>query len=269
MFKPKKSLGQNFLVDKNIINKILSINNLKNQTVLEIGPGTGKLTDPIINRDVKKIILVEKDLFLYNSLKEKYKNFNNVKIYNKDILKYNIDNLKERDLIVFGNLPYNISSQILVNFIKVKIWPPYFKKIIFMFQKEVAERIFAKYNTKEFSRITVLANYRFEITETFNVSKNCFFPKPKVDSKVIVFEPKDKIIYKISNIQNLEKITNTFFSNRRKMINKPFSKIFKKYKLVANKLNIDLNLRPAELMNEDFYRITEYFENNRKDILRL
>ena len=129
-----------------------------------------------------------------------------------------------------------------------------------MFQKEVADRILAKSNTKEYGRIAILTNFRLDIVESFKISRNCFFPKPDVDSKIIVFKPKTKIKHRIKSVKSLEKITNVFFSNRRKMINKPFSKIFKEYKEVAKKLKINLNLRPSELSNNDYYRLVEYYE---------
>jgi len=148
----------------------------------------------------------------------------------------------------------------LVKFINLKKWPPFFKKIIFMFQKEVANRILAKPNTKEYGRIAILANFRLDIVKNFTISRNCFFPKPSVDSKIIVFKPKLKIDYKIADIKNLEKITNIFFSSKRKMINKPFSKIFKDYKSVAKNLKMNLHSRPSELSNNDYYKLTEYYE---------
>ena len=129
-----------------------------------------------------------------------------------------------------------------------------------MFQKEVADRILAKPNNKNYGRITILANLKFDIIQNFKISKECFFPSPKIDSKIIAFKPKTKIKYKIKNIENLEKITQIFFAGRRKMINKPLSKIFKNYKEIAKSLNIDLNKRPSELACEDFYEITEIYE---------
>ena len=260
MLRLKKSLGQNFLVDKNIINKIISIENLKNENILEIGPGSGNLTNYIIGKKVKNIVVVEKDERLCRLLEEKFANNKNLKIYKKDILKYNLNTLNLNDVIVFGNLPYNISTQILVDFISVKKWPPFFKKIIFMFQKEVADRILAKSKTDNYGRLSILVNSRLNIINSFTISKNCFFPKPAVDSKIVVFEPKLKLNHKISSINNLEKITNIFFGNKRKMINKPLSKIFDDYKLVAKKLKINLSARPSELSFEDYYRLAEYYE---------
>ena len=261
MLKLKKSLGQNFLSDKNILKKIVSLDNIKNQTVVEIGPGSGNLTEFIIKEDPKKIILIEKDKRFFNLLKEKLSSHKNIEIHNKDILKFNFAEFNIGESIVFGNLPYNISTQILAKFICLKKWPPFYNKMIFMFQKEVADRIIAECNTKEYGRISILTNFRLEILDNFKISKNCFFPKPKVDSKVIVFKPKVKVMNNIINIENLEKITNIFFSNKRKMINKPMSKIFKNYKNVANKLKLNLNSRPSELSLNDYYNLVELYEN--------
>ena len=134
------------------------------------------------------------------------------------------------------------------------------EKIIFMFQKEVADRILAKPNNNSYSRITILVNLKLDIIGDFKVSKKCFFPSPKIDSKIVIFKPKTENKFQIKNIENLERITQIFFAGRRKMINKPFSKIFKNYKDIAKLLNINLNKRPSELSCEDFYKITEQFE---------
>lgn len=260
MLRLKKSLGQTFLSDKNIINKISSLENLKNQTILEIGPGSGNLTESILKKNPKKIILIEKDQRFLNILRKRLESQKNLEIHNKDILEYTFDEILLKDSIVFGNLPYNISTQILAKFISTKIWPPFFKKIIFMFQKEVADRILAKHNTEDYGRITILANFRLEMIESFNISKNCFFPKPAVDSKIIVFKPRLNNDYKIHDTANLEKVTNIFFSSKRKMINKPLSKIFKEYKSIAKKLSLNLNSRPSELTCDNYYKLTEFYE---------
>ncbi len=266
MFKFKKSLGQNLLIDKNIINKIVSLENLKSQMILEIGPGSGNLSNAIINKKIKKILLIEKDKKFYEFLKNNLVSHKNVEIQNEDILKYNLNNTFLKNAIVFGNLPYNISTQILVKFINLKKWPPFYSKLIFMFQKEVADRILANPNTKEYGRISILVNFRLKSVENFKISNNCFFPKPSVDSKIIVFTPKIKDTFNIKNIKNLEKITNVFFSNKRKMINKPLSKLFKNYKEVAKLLKIDLTYRPSQLSNEHYYKLTEYYEKYNENI---
>ena len=269
MLRLKKSLGQNFLSDKNVIEKIASLDNIKNQTVLEIGPGSGNLTEFIIKKQPKKIVLVEKDQRFCKLLREKFFDQKGLEIHNKDILEYGFNEISLKDSIVFGNLPYNISTQILVKFISLKTWPPFFKKIIFMFQKEVADRILATYNTKEYGRISILANFRLEMIESFKISKNCFFPKPAIDSKIIVFKPKIKLKNKIRDVKSLEKITNIFFSNKRKMINKPMSKTFKEYKNVAKELGLNLKSRPSELSIDDYFKLAEFYEKLNYDSLTI
>ena len=134
-----------------------------------------------------------------------------------------------------------------------------------MFQNEVADRILAKPNTSDFGRITVLANLKLEVIEYFKISKKCFFPIPKVDSKIIVFKPKKNISFKISKIENLEKITQAFFSNKRKMINKTFVKLFKNHIELAKKLKINLKSRPSELSCETYYKMAEFYEKSKKN----
>jgi len=259
--KPKKNLGQNFLIDKNIINKIIKIGNIeKKKAVMEIGPGYGNLTEAIISMNPKNILAIEKDKKLSILLKKKFQNIKNLKIINEDILSIIKEKNLKNNLLVFGNLPYNISTQILASLILLKNWPPWYDHLIFMFQKEVANRIIAKTNTKEFSRLTVLSNWRLEIKKHFDVSKNSFFPKPKVDSTVLSFRPKKNNLLNIRNPKNLEKITQILFSNRRKMINKNLKKIFKEKLFLLKKFNIDLSKRPGELSNETFYKIAIEYE---------
>jgi len=259
--KPKKSLGQNFLIDKNIINKIIKIGNIdKKKAVMEIGPGYGNLTESIISMNPKSISTIEKDKKLSFLLIKKFKNIKNLKIINEDILNVIKKNKLRDNLLVFGNLPYNISTQILAALILLKKWPPWYDHLIFMFQKEVANRIIAKPNTKEFSRLTVLSNWRLEIKKHFDVSKNSFFPRPKVDSTVLSFRPKKKKFLYFKNPKNLEKVTQVLFSNRRKMINKNLKKLFKEKPYLLKNLNINLNMRPEELSNETFYKITIEYE---------
>jgi len=262
LFKsPKKSLGQNFLIDQNIIDKIIKIGNIKkDKNILEIGPGYGNLTKKIVSTNPNKIFAVEKDRELSFFLKETFKDLKNTEIINDDI--FNIiekENLGQ-NIIVFGNLPYNISTQILATLILLKKWPPWYEILIFMFQKEVADRIIAKKNSKDFGRLSVLCNWRLEVKKHFNVSKNCFYPKPKVNSTILSFKPKKNNKFIIKNPEHLEKITRVLFSNRRKMINKNFLKLFNHNKSVAEELNLKLDQRPGELSNEMYYKITMKYE---------
>ena len=259
--KPKKSLGQNFLVDKNIINKIIKIGNINNsKVVMEIGAGYGNLTKAISLMKPRKILAIEKDKKLSLFLKNKFQHYQNIKIINEDVLSIIDNHNMENNIVVFGNLPYNISTKILSSLITLKKWPPWYDVLILMFQKEVAERIIAKSNTKEFGRLSILANWRLEIKKHFHISKNCFFPKPKINSTLLSFKPKRINPFNIKNPKNLENVTRILFSNRRKMINKNFKKLFKKKMSLVEDLDINLNKRPEQLTNETFYKITALYE---------
>jgi len=254
----KKSLGQNFLIDKNVIRKIINLIEFRNRNIIEIGPGQGALTGEILKRKPKLLVAIEKDKLLSRELQNKFSNDKSFKNLNLDFLKYDLEKLKIKNSIIIGNLPYNISSQILVKIIKKK-WPPNFSDIIFMFQKELGEKILGKYPSSNYGRISILTNYRLYATNRFNVSSNCFFPKPKVESIVIHFKPKLKSNFFINDLKNLEKITNILFSNKRKMINKNIKKILNNEQIQRIQ-DLNLNLRPSKIKPEIYYKITELYE---------
>ena len=256
----KKSLGQNYLVDLNIIKKIINLTNIYNKNILEIGPGKGALTKEILKNKPKSLILIEKDNFLSEELRIKYKDHKNIIIYNKDVLKFNFEDKLKNNSIIFGNLPYNISSQILVKIIKFKKYPPKYIALILMFQKEMAQRIVGRFNTPKYGRLSILTNYRLKVLDKFDVSPNCFFPRPKINSTVLYLKPNTKKFDQIKHIENLEKITKTLFSNKRKMINKTMKKIFNIDQLNLIK-NLNFKSRPSELKPEKYYEITKIFEN--------
>ena len=253
MIRPKKSLGQNFLIDNNIINKIVNLSDVNNNDIIEIGPGTGNLTEKIIAQNPKSLMLIEKDRELTVDLKTKFINQKNLEIFNEDILKFNLEDKIKKSSTVIGNLPYNISSQILVRLIKFKKWLPKYKKLILMFQKEVADKILAKHKSSDFGRLAVLTNARLKITNSFNISQNCFYPVPKVKSTVLVFEPIINNNFSVNDISNLEKITHIFFSKKRKMVNKAFKSLFKNPLQIAKRMNIDLSLRPNQLSEQEYF----------------
>ena len=256
----KKSLGQNYLIDSNIIKKITNIPQIYNKNILEIGPGMGALTEQILSKKPKSLILVEKDDFLSEELKKKYKKYDNITVFNQDILKFDLEKKMKKDTIIIGNLPYNIASQILVKIIKSKKWPPKYFSLILMFQKEMSDRITGSYGTSNYGRLSILANYRLDIISKFNVSPNCFSPKPKVDSTVIFFKPKNEILCKLKSVESLEKITNIFFSSKRKMINKNIKKIFKEEDLQELKNQINLKARPTDIKPDLYYNLARIFE---------
>jgi len=258
VIKAKKSLGQNFLIDRNIIDKITSIVEIKNKSILEVGPGTGNLTSSILKKNPKKILVVEKDDQLVKKLEENFSK--KITIINKDILNLNENLLSKEELIVFGNLPYNISTEILCKWIlnlnDNKIW---FKSLILMFQKEVADRIISNFNTSDYGRLSILTNWKLNVKKVFDIKPNCFSPKPKIDSTLLFFTPK-KDFLKLKNPLTLEKITRIFFSHRRKMIKKPFKQLFSNNSNLINDLNINLNLRPQNLSFETYYKLAHEYE---------
>ena len=260
MIRAKKSLGQNFLIDKNIIDKIVSILELKDKNILEIGPGTGNLTEGILKKSPKKILAIEKDDNLVKLLKEKFND--KIEIINKDILKIDENSLSDQTLTVFGNLPYNISTEILCKWIlniKQKIW---FDCLILMFQKEVADRIISDFNTKSYGRLTILANWRLDMKKICDISPLSFQPKPKIESTVLSFKPKKKF-FVLKNAKNLEKITRIFFMHRRKMIKKPYYQLFNGNNNIASKIGIDLNSRPQNLDFETYFKLAKEYESLR------
>ena len=260
MIKAKKSLGQNFLTDKNILEKIVNVTQIQNKNILEIGPGTGNLTSFILNKNPKNFFAIEKDKDLTNLLNDKFKY--KLNIINEDILDIDETNLFNENLTVFGNLPYNISTEILSKWImnlKDKFW---FDCLVLMFQKEVADRIIAKFNTNEYGRLSILCNWKLNVEKIFDIKPESFSPKPKILSSLLVFLPK-KNYFKIRNPKNLELITRTFFNHRRKMLKKPFNQLFNGDQKVLEKLKIDLNLRPQNLNFETYYKLACEYEDLR------
>lgn len=253
--KPKKRLGQNFLINEKILDKIVKVGEITDKdNILEIGPGTGNLTKYLINSKPKSIIVIEKDTDLISLLNLKFKDC--IEIVNEDVLNLH-ENFFKKKFKVFGNLPYNISTKILSNWCLSKNIK--FEKLILMFQKEVADRIISKFNTKNYGRLSILSNWKLDIKKVLDVNPSCFFPRPKVDSTVLFFEIKKNFI-QLKNPSNLEKITKIFFSQRRKMIKKPYNLIFNDNNKIAEKLDIRLNLRPQNLNLDTYLKIAYEYE---------
>lgn len=260
MIKAKKSLGQNFLVDLKVLETITNLIDIDSRTIIEIGPGTGALTSYILKKNPKKLIVVEKDNDLAVFLSKKFNN--QIEIINKDILKIDENLLSGDKSIVFGNLPYNISTEILTKWIfnlKDNTW---FDYLILMFQKEVADRIISDYNSSNYGRLSILTNWRLSVKKILDIKPSAFKPKPKVDSTLLLFEPK-KDFFRLKNPKNLEYVTRIFFSNRRKMLKKPYNQIFNGNKKILEELKINLNLRPQNLDFKTYFQLTKEFEKLR------
>ena len=260
MIRAKKSLGQNFLIDREVLEKITNVVQIKDKTILEVGPGTGNLTSFILKKNPKKMFVIEKDDDLSINLNETFKD--QLTIINEDILQVDENLIFKNKVTVFGNLPYNISTEILSKWItqtKDEFW---FNNLILMFQKEVADRIIAKFNTSDYGRLSILSNWKLNVEKICDIKPESFSPRPKIDSSLLFFSPK-KNFYKIKNPKNLEKVTRVFFNHRRKMLKKPFNQLFNGDQRVLNELKIDLNLRPQNLDFDTYYQLTCAYENLR------
>ena len=255
-FKHKKSLGQNFLIDRNVLEQIVSIVEINDKEVLEIGPGSGNLTNYILKRKPKKVYVVEKDNDLALLLNNQFNN--QIEIINKDVLDVSEDKISDQRLTVFGNLPYNISTEILSKWIINMSSNFWFENLVLMFQKEVADRIIAKSNTSKYGRLSILSNWKLDIKKILDIKPQSFSPRPKVDSSLLLFTPKEKF-FKLQNAKNLEMITRIFFSQRRKMLKKPFNQIFKNATELSKRYNIDLNLRPQNLDPETYFKLVKEY----------
>lgn len=228
----KKKYGQNFLIDKNIVNKIIKIISLRNINILEIGPGDGRLTKEIINKKPLQLKIVEIDKDLIKDLILKFSKYQFVEIVNDNILDLEIQN--KFDLVI-SNLPYNISSQILVKLVLLKHAP---NKLILMFQKEFGQRLLEK----KINALNSLIRCFYKIEFCFNVSKNSFKPVPKVESSVLIFHKKDKKLLSNNEIDNFIKFKRYLFSHKRKSLRN----LLKKYKL-DDKFDLSLRVEDLEL----------------------
>ena len=258
--KAKKSLGQNFLIDREVLEKIVSITDIANKEVLEIGPGSGNLTTYILKQKPKKLYVVEKDDDLAILLKEKFDT--EIEIINDDILKVSESNISVQKLSVFGNLPYNISTEILSKWILNIGSHFWFESLVLMFQKEVADRIISEFNNSNYGRLSILSSWKLNVKKILDIKPQSFSPRPKIDSSLLLFTPRENF-FKLKDPKNLEKITRIFFSQRRKMLKKPFNQVFANGKQVAEKFGIDLNLRPQNLEPDTYYKLVKEYEDLR------
>ena len=247
--RPKKSLGQNFIHDENFLEKLSKIISSDDETdIIEIGPGKGALTKYVSKKKFRKYYLIEKDHILASELKNTYQNYSNIKIFNHDALDFDYSVFNKKSIII-GNLPFNISSQLLFKWLEIKEWPPFYHTMILMFQKEMAERIISRHDTKIYGRISVSAQIRCKIYKKIYASSNIFYPKPKVDGLVLEFRPHEK--YRDINFNKLQILLKEVFIHRRKKIKNSLKKNLE----ALNELNIDTDLRAENLSIEDYYNI--------------
>lgn len=244
----KKKWGQNFLVDNNLLEKI--INNVKidsNENVLEIGPGQGALSEKLVGI-CNELHMVEIDRDLIAILKQHNK-LSQAEIINQDILKVDLPTLDIENPVVVGNIPYNITSPIVFWLIKyLASW----NRAYLMVQKELAQRLTAKIGTKDYSRLTVMTSLYFDIKICFLISPNVFLPKPKVQSAFIEIIKKENSSHHNINLKSFDQVVRMAFNQRRKMLRNSLSSL----NIDIKNCGIDFTERPEQLSVEDFIQIS-------------
>lgn len=256
--KAKKRFGQNFLHDKNIINQIVKSSSCDERFIVEVGPGPGLLTNAILEKETKKVLAIETDktfLPILEELKEKHpKKFEFIL---NDVLKVDLDKLISENYSVISNLPYNISVPFIISLL-IKEQPVKWEKLTLTVQKEVADRMMAKINTKQYGRLSVLTQWRCRIKKICEIKPSCFIPPPKVISTVILIEPKKNIL--TPSVENFQKIVSYAFGFRRKTLKKSLSKLEIDINKLADFCEIDLSLRAQNLSVDDYINLTIGYE---------
>ena len=253
--RPKKFLGQHFLKDQQVAQKIVDALSFEgeNESIIEVGPGTGVLTNFLVQKSFKEIILIEIDRESIALLNKKFI-AKNVNIIEGDILKTNIEDISKSELSIIGNFPYNISSQI---FFKILEQRTRVKEVVCMLQKEVAQRICASHGNKTYGILSVLIGAYYQSELLFNVPPEVFIPPPKVDSAIIRLRRKEPI--SLNYDEGLfKKIVKQGFQNRRKTLRNALKPIFLPLELTRGNI---FDLRAEQLSVEDYIYLTQKIQN--------
>ncbi len=250
----RKALGQNFLLDLNLTQKVArTAGALENTSVFEVGPGPGGLTRAILALGAKKVIAVERDARCLPALAEIADRYpGRLEVIEGDALKTDFEAMApEGPVKIISNLPYNVGTQLLVNWLLPKAWPPFWQSLTLMFQKEVGERIVASEDDDHYGRLGVLAGWRTDARMAFDIPPQAFTPPPKVTSTVVHLTPIEKPIP--CSVANLEKVTQAAFGQRRKMLRQSLKPIGGE--TLLNKAGIDPARRAETLSVEEFCRL--------------
>ena len=254
MEKPKKQFGQNFLINDKISQTIVNYENIEGNNILEIGPGNLALTKHILKYHPKKLASVEID----KSLKIKYPNDILDIVFFEDAMKFDERSFfQNQNFSVISNLPFNISSQLLIKWIYLQNNYNCINSLTLMFQKEMGERIMAEPNTKKYGRLTIITKAYFEINKMLLVNKKEFSPQPKIDGIVLQFKPLKKNKIARDKLKQLEFITSIFFNGRRKKNKKKFEKLFNKIQISKNSFFNYFDKRAEDIEEEVFYKMSE------------
>jgi len=254
----KKSLGQNFLLDLNLTRKIArTAGDISNTTVIEIGPGPGGLTRALLIEGANEVIAIERDdrcLAALDEIAARYPG--RLKVHSGDALKTDWTKLVAgtHPVTIAANLPYNIASLLLVEWLETEPWPPWFDRMVLMFQREVAERIIAAPRTKAYGRLSVLAQYRTEARIAINLPPEAFTPPPKVASAVVDFRPR-ATPHPHCRITTLARVTAAAFGQRRKMLRSSLKQLTPMAELLLREGGIEPERRAEDLSVEEFARL--------------
>ena len=248
----RKEYGQNFLINEKIASKIIRLSNIKNNNIIEIGPGNLALTKLIKEQKPKKFVAVEID----KSLQKNYSkiDLNNI-IFNNALTFNEKKYFNNENFSIISNLPFNISSQLLTKWIYTQNKYHCIDQMTLMFQKELADRIISDFNSKKYGRITILSKAFFNIEYVLTVLKKNFKPEPKVDASVLIFKKIKNHKIESKNLKKLEQITLFFFNERRKINKKKFEKFLSKNNLI--KFEKYFSLRPENLKEDVYYELTK------------
>lgn len=252
MHKARKRFGQNFLRDQGIIDRIIrSISPQQDDRLIEIGPGQGAITAPLIKAcEHLEVIEIDKDLIPI--LLAQFANYPAFKIHQEDVLKFDFKQLvSDKAMRIVGNLPYNISSPLIFRLLN---FAEHIQDMHFMLQKEVVQRMAAPPGDKHFGRLTVMVQYYCEVEHIFNVPPEAFTPRPKVDSAIVRLKPHTSLPFTASNLEHFANLVNIVFQQRRKTLRNTLKTIATQEQL--ENLSIDLSLRPEQLSLEDFVMIS-------------
>ena len=257
----KKSLSQNFIFDLNLTSKIARLaGDLTKFEILEIGPGPGGLTRGLLSEGAQRIVAIEKDKRCISALKEIQTHFpGRLKIIEGDASDIQQEKYFTKPVKVVANLPYNIGTKLLIEWLTTKDWPPFWHSLTLMFQNEVAERIAAKPGDKSYGRLSVLANWRCKTSIKMKLNPEIFYPPPKVTSAVVQIEALKSPNYD-ANLSNLEKVVATAFNQRRKMLRSSLKNLEPNMEKILKHLKIDPAARAENLTVEEFCLIANYLK---------
>ncbi len=254
----RKNLGQNFLFDLNLTGKIArAAGPLADYTIIEVGPGPGGLTRALLMEGAKKVVAIERDervLPILNEIKAAYPG--RVEVICDDATRVDYHKLVNGPVKIIANLPYNIATVLLVNWLSVQQWPPFFESATLMFQREVAMRIVSEPGSKVYGRLSVLSQWRTQAKKLFDVPAQAFTPPPKVTSSIVQIIPDHKPQFEC-NIQSLEAVAKAAFGQRRKMLRSSLKAVFADPQTILENCDIEPTMRAEQLGVSDFCRLSQ------------